>query len=57
MVLSSAMLELVVKTKKGEQISGYGEGFEQKEVKEKDVCEGIFPLDESKKKRNILLIF
>ena len=48
--LSSALTELVVDSNEGEQILGDGEGVKQKEVKEKDVSEGLISIDKQKKR-------
>ena len=45
------MTELVVDTKEDKQISGDGEGVEHEEVEEKDVSEGMFPVYDTKNRR------
>ena len=53
LALSSVMAEFVVDSKEGTQISGDGEGVEQKQVvAEKDVSEGTFPVGDTKKRSN-----
>ena len=44
------MLEFVVDSKEDKQISGDGEGVEQKNVEENDVGEGMIPVNDTEKK-------
>ena len=49
LVFSSALTELFAESKENKQISGDGERIEKKEAEEKDINEGTFPADDTKK--------
>ena len=47
--LSSDMAEFVVESKEDKQISDDGEGVGQNDVEEKDINEGVIPVDSKKR--------